>query len=443
VVQAHEPVGMLHHPFGVDPGVVGHHVHRQPDAAVPGPVPQGIVGLVPPQFRGDGVIVQGVGRGHGLGVAAKALDLQGGRASLPDAYQPQGIEAAFRQLGQLRIRYLVQPVYLITVLLGELPQPDHDVLGHHHRVGHPVEVGRVLAGLVARAARVPLGHHLPKVGHGRRAGTEVPLLGLLADGVQGHQNAAHQPLQHLGGYKLGPVLPDIAQLFGYGSRCVPGRRLQQVEQCLAVGAEARLGLEELFQPPDGRKVLGAVGQAGVVEKLGEFLEGRVAVGKPQVQQLLGRDRQVRIAFHGPGKVAGRVHLPLVDRQRREIAGEGEHQLAEGLFADLRLDLVGGLLERFGVLLPPVALGHDVQYLVQQSHGRQLGRADRRPGSSLVRPGPVDPLGQGLGLGDVDQHRAAAVGEQQLIDPVLGPAGLRDVELEDRGKIMLMGERAHV
>ena len=61
---------MLDHPARVDAHVVGHHVAGQADAALPGPVAQVRVGVLAAEVVGDRVVVERVGRGDGVGVAA-------------------------------------------------------------------------------------------------------------------------------------------------------------------------------------------------------------------------------------------------------------------------------------------------------------------------------------------------------------------------------------
>ena len=52
-----KPVRMIDHPFGINSNMVGHHIRRDTDAALPGTLTQVLVGLFAPQVGGDDVIV--------------------------------------------------------------------------------------------------------------------------------------------------------------------------------------------------------------------------------------------------------------------------------------------------------------------------------------------------------------------------------------------------
>ena len=76
---------MLDDPARVDAHVVRDHVAREPDAARRGPVAEVRVGGLAAEVVGDPVVVERVGRGDRVGVAAPALDPLGRRASAPTA----------------------------------------------------------------------------------------------------------------------------------------------------------------------------------------------------------------------------------------------------------------------------------------------------------------------------------------------------------------------
>ena len=76
--QRQEPVGVLDDPFGVDAHVVGNHVRREPDAALPGAPAQVFERLPAAQVFGDIVRVERVGRSDRVMVAHALLDALAG-----------------------------------------------------------------------------------------------------------------------------------------------------------------------------------------------------------------------------------------------------------------------------------------------------------------------------------------------------------------------------
>jgi hypothetical protein len=81
--QLDEPLGMLDHPARIDPHVVGDHVAGEADAVPPGPFAEPSQRVLAAEIVGDPVVVQGVRRRHGVGVAAPALDPLRGPRALP------------------------------------------------------------------------------------------------------------------------------------------------------------------------------------------------------------------------------------------------------------------------------------------------------------------------------------------------------------------------
>ena len=94
---------MLDHPARIDAHVVGHHVAGQPDAARPGPVAEVRVGGLAAEVVGDPVVVERVGRGDRVGVAAHALDPLRRRRPLPQPDQPQPGDAPAREPVELLV----------------------------------------------------------------------------------------------------------------------------------------------------------------------------------------------------------------------------------------------------------------------------------------------------------------------------------------------------
>ena len=85
---------MLDDPGRVDAHVVGHHVAGQANAVVVGAVAEVDVGRLAAQIVGDAVVEERIGGGDGVAVAAELLDGLRGAAALPDADEPQRIDAA-------------------------------------------------------------------------------------------------------------------------------------------------------------------------------------------------------------------------------------------------------------------------------------------------------------------------------------------------------------
>ena len=144
--------GMLDDPGRIDAHVVGHHVAGQADAVMVGAVAQIDVGRLAAQVVGDAVVEERIGGGDGVLVAAELLDGLRGAAALPDADQPERIDAATRQRRELFVGNLVEAVDVRGHTAAELRQPDVGALGDQHGGRHPGRVGRELFVLVRRIA---------------------------------------------------------------------------------------------------------------------------------------------------------------------------------------------------------------------------------------------------------------------------------------------------
>ena len=103
-----EPLGVLQHPTGVDAHMVRHHVAREPDTTAAGAFAEPVPGVLAAQLVCDGVVVHGVRRCRGIGVAGVLLDAAGRRAALPDADQPQRGDPERRQPVEFGVRYLIE-----------------------------------------------------------------------------------------------------------------------------------------------------------------------------------------------------------------------------------------------------------------------------------------------------------------------------------------------
>ena len=99
---------MLEYPARIDAHVIGHHVAAKPNAAQPGAIAQVEVCLFPAKIASDRVIIERVCGSRRLGISGELLDTLRGPAALPQADQPEGIEAAARHHVQFFVRNLVE-----------------------------------------------------------------------------------------------------------------------------------------------------------------------------------------------------------------------------------------------------------------------------------------------------------------------------------------------
>ncbi len=106
--QGDEPLRVLDHPARVDAHVVGHHVRRQPDAPLPGPVAQVRPRVLAAQVPRDRVVVQGVRRRRRVRVAAPDLDPLARVRALPEADEPEAGDPQPREPVQLLVGDRVQ-----------------------------------------------------------------------------------------------------------------------------------------------------------------------------------------------------------------------------------------------------------------------------------------------------------------------------------------------
>ena len=103
-----KPVGMLDEPRRVDSHVVGHHVAGQPQTEVRSAVLQVVISLPATQIFCDVVVLERVGGGDRILVAAQPLDGARCDRALPEADEPQAGDAAAGEQTQLLVGDLVQ-----------------------------------------------------------------------------------------------------------------------------------------------------------------------------------------------------------------------------------------------------------------------------------------------------------------------------------------------
>ena len=148
--QRQEPFRVLDHPARIDAHVVGHHVAREADAAGPGPVAQVRVGALAADVLGDPVVVERVGAGDRVRVAAHALDPLRRDGALPQADEPQPGDAPAGELVQLLVGDGIERPDVATVAARQLVQPDVRALGDEDEPRHPGRVAGERLGLLRR-----------------------------------------------------------------------------------------------------------------------------------------------------------------------------------------------------------------------------------------------------------------------------------------------------
>ncbi len=409
VPELDEPIGMLCHPTAVDAHVVGHHVACQPDAVATRSLLEVGEGWLATEVLGDDVVVQGIGARQCAWLAATLLDAPGRLAALPQADEPQPVEAALGELGERLVGDLIEPADLASEAALQLRQPHVGALGDEHHAAHPVAVGA--EGLVLAV--------LPQAGgveHGRRPGAAGAPAPLLLEGVdRAHQ--ARQQLRVAIAEQRPPAVPGDAQLTLERGGAGALRSPQQRHQAVVTRGPALLGdplplhgpLQQLERPC----VATALAQGRVVAQLPESLERGVGVGEPHQQRLLERHLEVgralglvpQVGIHGPA--AARHH------RCREALGEGAELGGRRAAAELVLYLAPGCRHRTRRRPGAVALDERVHELVQQHRREQLAAADRQLGVAIGLPHLVDPPGQCV--------RVPCVPEQQ---PATQPEGRR-------------------
>ncbi len=135
--QRQEPLGMLDDPARIDAHVVGDHVAGEPDAACRRPVAQLGIRRFAAEVAGDRVVVERVGRGDGILVAAHPLDPFGCPRPLPQADEPESRDAPASQRIELLVRDRVQGRDRTAVRPRQLVEPDVRALGHQDHARHP------------------------------------------------------------------------------------------------------------------------------------------------------------------------------------------------------------------------------------------------------------------------------------------------------------------
>jgi hypothetical protein len=352
--QRQEPVRMVDHPARVDAHVVRDHVAGHPDATLPGPGLERLVGTLPAEVVGDPVVVERVGAGDGVRVAAQALDPLRRGGALPQADQPQPGDAPRCEAVELLVGDRVEGPDVATEAARQLVEPDVGALGDEDDPRHPLAVrAEALRLVVAAPQRGRLCDAAEPAAGGAAAEAEVERPLLLGDHVERHEQSVEQAAQ-----QRRPAVADVAELAGEGRGRGRGGGAQQLDQRLAIGSESGLGGEELLERGERRAVVRLALQRAVVEQLAERLGGRVRVRQPGQEELLegevarfGRTRE--LALEGPQQA---LRLAVA-----AFPGDGRQRVAEGGRTDLGL----------------VALDEVMEDLVQQPQRVELPGLDHR------------------------------------------------------------------
>ena len=103
-----EPVRVVDDPARVDAHVVGDHVAGEPDPARPTTVAEVRAGTLAAEVLGDPIVVERIGRGGRVGVAASPLDGLGRLRALPQPDQPEPGDAPAGERVELLVRDRVE-----------------------------------------------------------------------------------------------------------------------------------------------------------------------------------------------------------------------------------------------------------------------------------------------------------------------------------------------
>ena len=247
-----EPLGMLDDPGRIDAHVVGHHVTGQADAVMIAAVAQGDVGRFAAKIVGNAIVEERIGRGDGILIAAELLDGLGGAAALPNADEPERIDAAVREVGEIFVGDLVEAADVAAVFAAQLRQPHIGAFGDEHRAGHPGRVGRELfvfvRGIVKTGTSAEADDQASAAGRRRRAlggcaGVAAGRVELHPDGqfffAQDFAGDQQISLSRLVADQGLPELADERQVDRSASPASAGRRAQQIEQADGLGIRLR------------------------------------------------------------------------------------------------------------------------------------------------------------------------------------------------------------
>ncbi len=424
VVAGEEPLRMVDDPGRVDAHVVGHHVARQANAVPRATVAQVAVGgLAAERFRYL-VVVERIGAGHRVGIAAQVLNRLGRTRALPHADEPERVHAAAGEGSQFLVGNLVQRVDVAAVEARKLVEPHEGALRDHDRARHPLLVWG--EGLVLLHARRVVGYARGRFGPAaepalaRRVELPPQRQLLFLEKVAAEREAAQELPD-----REPPARAQAAELVGERTAALlhGEQKGQQAAAALAQVGQAREELRESGRDP---RVGSGLREPGVVEQLAERRKGRVAVAQPQQQHLLERGLTVREALGLAPKPLLGGDLAGIDVRARKVLNEREQQTVQILCAYLLGKVRQGFRHHGRLHVPAIPQQQGVGGLVDQPHREQPGGLD------FLRPAYVHAMGQGAARPGVGEHGVAVEGEQEPLDPVAVAGFARDVEFKHAG-----------
>src|ERR671931_2487207 len=92
------------------------------------------------EICGDGIVVQRIRGANRLGIAAQALDALRRATALPEPDQPERVEPASRQRGELLVGNLIETRHRAAVDARELIEPNVRALRDENGACHPLFV---------------------------------------------------------------------------------------------------------------------------------------------------------------------------------------------------------------------------------------------------------------------------------------------------------------
>ena len=424
-----EPFRLLDHPRRIDAHVVGNHVAGQPNTVQVSAVAQIRVSRLAAQIFGNCVVEERIGRSHRVRIAAEQLDCLGGSAALPDADQPQRIQPARGERGELLVWNLIEAGNRAPILPAHLRQPHVGALGDQHDGRHPGGVGRELLIFVRRIAEdgnLGGADHVRPLLLAALAMAPGGFAGLHGGRVELHPDSQLFLMQNLAGdqqvmiqavaqHRL-PQLANQRQLLAERARRAHRRRPQQLQQVHRLGAgerNQRAGCKIIGKLPRHLAIHRPLGQRLFLEKLLEGLKGFIAVGGPQQQQLLQRDGPVRCAIRLSGKPLARRHLAADHRSAGKLLDKGQQHPAQRLGAHNAGKPLQRLAHDRRVEPLAVTRHQHVAGLVDQAHRVELAGMNRLLGMLLHLAYLVDAVGKFAASGHIGKNHVPRVGEQRI------------------------------
>ena len=273
---------MIDHPLRIDAHVIGDHIRRKSNAALPGARAQVFKGEPAAQVLGDIVGIERVRRGNRIRVAHALLDPLRSARALPQTDQPETGKAAVAQQVQLFIGDLVERFDPAAVFARKLFEPDVGILGNQYQARHPVFVGTVLFVLLVFAAAEGL--------HGD-IGLEVPMGQVLADGFFAQKvHSSHNAGNEFFIQQVRPFIEDELELalqrIGRGLR----RGAQDIEKGFpsARSASVLCCIGKISVEGSDQAAIGGRFERLIIHQVQQGIDRRVGVMRENIDQLFDR-----------------------------------------------------------------------------------------------------------------------------------------------------------